>query len=128
MEHIFDIKRKEYTKFLIDFSADQFKKIEFGRLMGLTIDQISMYAHPDIDQYSMQVIIDCIRAGMDIEKIKIMANPKLKNVGKVTQIKLGFESGLTIDQVLTYASPEHTVKEMIDMRLALSSPNKEVSV
>ena len=123
MEHIFDINRREYAHYLISFNTDQFKMIEFGKLIGLTLDQISMYAHPDIDQYSMQVIIDCIRANMDIEKIKIMANPKLKNVGKVTQIKIGFESGLTIEQVLTYASPEHTVKEMIDMRVALMSDN-----
>ena len=121
MERIYDndIKRREYTQYLISFTTDQFKMIDFGRLIGLSPDQISLYAHPDIDHYSMQVIIDCIRSGMDVEKIKVIANPKLKNVGKVTQIKIGFEQGLTVDQVLTYADPKFSVKEMIGMRNSL---------
>ena len=125
MERIYDngIKRREYTSYLISFTTDQFKMIDFGRLIGLSLDQISLYAHPDIDHYSMQVIIDCIRSGMDVKKIKVLANPELKNVGKVTQIKIGFEQGLTIDQVLTYADPKFSVKEMIDMRNSLIKGN-----
>ena len=125
MERIYDndIKRREYTSYLISFTKDQIKMIDFGRLIGLSLDQISLYAHPDIDHYSMQVIIDCIRSGMDVEKIKVLANPKLKNIGKVTQIKIGFEQGLTIDQVLIYADPEVSVKEMIDIRNFLIKGN-----
>ena len=125
MERIYDngIKRREYTSYLISFTTDQFKMIDFGRLIGLSLDQISLYAHPDIDHYSMQVIIDCIRSGMDVKKIKVLANPELKNVGKVTQIKIGFEQGLTIDQVLTYADPKFSVKEMIDKRNSLIKGN-----
>lgn len=114
-----DIIRREFTLYLMSFTEDQFKEIAFGKLLGLTLDQINIYAHPDIDSYSMRIIIDCIRSGMDIEKIKIIANPNLKNVGKVTQIRIGFESGLSIEDVLTYADPKYTVKEMIDIRCTL---------
>ena len=122
-----DNKRREFTNYLLSFNEDQFKEIMFGKLIGLTLDQINMYAHPDINNYSMKVIIDCIRSGMDVEKIKILANPELKNVGKVTQIRIGFETGLNIEEVLTYADPKYTVKEMIDMRLKLIS-DKEGSI
>ena len=122
-----DINRREFAYYLLSFNEDQFKEIMFGKLIGLTLDQINMYAHPDINSYSMKVIIDCIRSGMDVEKIKILANPELKNVGKVTQIRIGFECGLSIEEVLSYADPKYTVKEMIDMRLKLVS-DKEGSV
>lgn len=120
-----DNNRREFAYYLLSFNEDQFKEIMFGKLIGLTLDRINIYAHPDIDSYSMKVIIDCIRSGMDVEKIKILANPELKNVGKVTQIRIGFETGLSVEEVLTYADPKYTVKEMIDMRLKLISDKGE---
>ena len=90
--------------------------ITHGMMLGLNTDQINMYAHPDIDSNSMRSIMDCIMNGMDEEKIKIIANPKFKNLGKHIQVKIGFEQGLTIEEVLTYAKPEYSVAEMIKMR------------
>lgn len=120
-----DIQRREFTEYLLSFNEDQFKEIAFAKLIGLTLDQINLFAHPEIDNYSMRIIIDCIRSGMDSDKVKILANPELKNVGKVTQIRIGFECGLSIEEVLTYANPKYTVKEMIEMRLKLISNMEE---
>lgn len=114
-----DVVRREYVHFILAFNKDQFSMIEYGRMLGLTIDQINMYAHPDIDNHSMRTIIDCIMNGMTDNQIKVIANPKLKNLGKVTQAVIGFKQGLTVDQVSTYAKPEYTVAQMISMRTNL---------
>lgn len=116
--------RREYLNYILKFDRDQFEKISYGKLLGLSIDQINMYAHPNFDANSMRVIIDCIMDGMDTKKIEVIANPEFQNLGKIIQTKIGFELGLTIDQVKSYAKPEYTVKEMIDMRLKLLN-NKE---
>lgn len=114
-----DIVRREYVHFILAFNKDQFSMIEHGRMLGLSLDQINMYAHPDIDNHSMRTIIDCIMNGMTDDQIKVIANPKLKNLGKVTQAVIGFKQGLTVDQVSTYAKPEYTVAQMISMRTNL---------
>lgn len=113
--------RREYLNFILKFDKDQLDVITYANTIGLSLDQINIFAHPNFDSFSMREIIACIRDGMSIERLNVVANPEFKNLGKIVQAKIGFDLGLSVEEVSQYAKPEYTVAEMIKMRIDITA-------
>lgn len=104
-------KRRQLVNHIIKFDKDQLFEINLGHLLGLSVDQICLYARPQFNYMIMrhlkQAMIEC----MDMEKVKFMANPEFK-YSQMALIKNAFDSGLTIDEVKSFAIPTSTYGEM----------------
>lgn len=103
--------RRQFVNHLIKFDKDQLFEINLGHLLGLTVDQISLYARPQFNYMIMRHIKQAMIDQMDMEKVRFMANIEF-NYPQMIIIKNAFEEGLTIDEVSSFAIPGVTYEQM----------------
>lgn len=101
------------------FDWQQMSTIREGFCVGLTTEQVSLYAKPEFNvsfyddknerqlepSGTMLVIKDSLLELMPLEQIKVFAKPEFSE-NQMYEIKKGFIDGLSIEQVLIYADPE----------------------
>lgn len=105
--------RRQFVNHITKFNKDQLFEINLGHLLGLTVDQICLYARPEFSYMIMRHIKQAMIDQMDIELVKFMANPEF-NYPQMIIIKSAFDSGLSLDEVKSFAVPELSYKEMHD--------------
>lgn len=103
--------RRQFVNHMVKFDKDQLFEINLGHLLGLTVDQICLYARPEFSYMIMRHLKQAMIELMDMEKVKFMADPKFK-YPQMILIKNAFDSGLTIDEVKSFADPERSYEEM----------------
>lgn len=106
-------KRRQFVSHIVKFDKDQLFEINLGHLLGLSLDQICLYARPQFNYMIMRHLKQAMIEQMDMEKVKFMSNPEFK-YPQMILIKSAFDSGLTMDEVKSFASPECTYGEMYD--------------
>jgi hypothetical protein len=95
----------------------QMFKIREGFKRGLTVEQVKIYAKPEIHHYLMSEIQWCLTRSGLITEDKIKSYVELKfNGDQIYQIRRGFENGLSDKQVELYAKPEFEDDQMRAIR------------
>lgn len=95
-----------------EFNEYQMRGIRRGFNEGLSIEQISVYAKPEFSCVQMSEIESGFKKGLSIEQISMYAKPEFYDY-QMYQIRKGFEKGLSIEQVDVYAKPEFDIKQMV---------------
>lgn len=116
--------RRQFVNHIVKFDKDQLFEINLGHLLGLSIDQICLYARPQFNYMIMRHLKQAMIERMDMEKVKFMANPEFK-YPQMVLIKNAFDSGLSLDEVKSFAIPERSYGEMhSDYHKILDKKNK----
>lgn len=97
-----DLNRRQFVTHLIKFDKDQLFEINLGHLLGLSVDQITLYARPEFQYTVMRHIKQALIEQLDIEKVKYMADPKF-SYPQMILIKTAFDEGFTIDEVKSFS-------------------------
>ena len=103
--------RKQFVSHLMKFDKDQLMEINIGNLIGLSADQICVYARPEFSYLVMRLIKDCFIEQMYHNKIKFIANPGFAYF-QMVQIKNGFDKGLSLDQMKECADTTMTYNQI----------------
>lgn len=103
--------RRQFVSHMVKFDKDQLFEINLGHLVGLTVNQICLYARPQFSYMIMRHLKQAMIEQMDMEKVKFMANPEF-TYPQMVIIKNAFEEGLTIDEVRTFAIPGRAYSDM----------------
>ena len=118
--------RLQFVGHIVKFDKDQLFEINLGHLLGLTNEQICLYATPKFSYMAMRHLKQAMIDGMDMEKVKFMANPDF-SYSQMIIIKSAFNSGLSINEVKLFANPEYTYEDMyIRYHNILKEKNKVV--
>ena len=100
------------------FYFDILTEIIEGLNHNLTIDQIKSYAFASINTHEMMLDRLIIEGKLtQDDKFKIL-NSNLDEY-QISQIGIGIEAGLTLDEVKIYAKPEFSWKQMFEIRKLL---------
>ena len=104
-------KRRQFVSHLIKFDKDQMFEINLGHLLGLTVDQICLYARPQFNYLIMRHLKQAMIDGTDMEKVKFMANIDF-TYSHIILIEDAFRSGLTLEEIKTFISPEREYNDI----------------
>lgn len=100
-----------------DFSEEQIKQIQKGFIMDLTVEQVMIYADPELNPEQMaQIIIAFAYYKLDIEKVRRYIKFSAE---QMNQIYFALDGKLTIEQVDEFAKPENTPADMAAARMRL---------
>lgn len=151
IKRILDLSDSDFTKeqlnFIYNCENNETTKIAIeGCKEGFTTEQLELYCNPNFDGHQRFQIKDGFDLGLDVERVKMYADPiydivqmayikfglryfTLEQVkiymdpmfsgDQMYEISAGFQEGLTLEQVKTYADPKYTWKEMEEMRKEL---------
>lgn len=100
----------------LTYSKDQLWEIIYGYESELTEDQIKTYADKKIDHLDMRKTRKILEANLTEEQFNLINKDKF-SLYQCEQIILGFEEGLTINEVKTYAKKNLDGDEMKERRL-----------
>lgn len=103
--------RRQFVNHLVKFDKDQLFEINLGHLLGLTVDQICLYARPEFNYMIMRHLKQAMIEQLDMEKVKFMANPEFK-YPQMVLIKSAFDSGLSLEEVKSFATSNRSYGEM----------------
>lgn len=81
------------------------EQIRTGFESGLSVEQVSVYAKPEFNEYQMREIRCGFNEGLSIEQVSVYAKPEFTCV-QMSEIESGFKKGLSIEQISMYAKPE----------------------
>lgn len=111
----------ELAKKYPGFNAKQLDEIGTGLRDGLTEDQIAYYARPEFDGMQMNALRYSVTSvhGLNRQQLELIANPAFGAV-QMDVIRSGFERGMTMEQVKSFAQPELTAQQMLDRYLEIS--------
>lgn len=102
------------------FNAEQLKEISAGLQDELTPAEIAFYARPEFDATQMNALRYCVSCcDLQPEQLAVIANPAFGAV-QMDVIRTGFERGMSIEQVKSFAQPGLTPNQMLDRYLELS--------
>lgn len=118
-----DTNRRQFVNHIVKFDKDQLFEINLGHMLGLSVDQINLYARPRFNYLIMRLLKDCLINRMDFDKVKFMADPKF-NWSLMVIIRDGFNHGLSIDQVKKYADPELDYNKACEIMRSLVAESK----
>lgn len=90
---------------LFDIFLSKKEEIKNGLKNGLSMEQISVYAKPEFNEYQMREIRCGFNEGLSIEQVSVYAKPEFTCV-QMSEIESGFKKGLSIEQISMYAKPE----------------------
>ena len=105
------VYRKEWVWHFAKFDKDQLYEMNMGVLCGLTLDQINLYADPEMNYLCMRLIKESFQELMPIEQVAVFADRKF-SYSQMNMLKEAFKKGLTIEQVKSIANPEFTYEQM----------------
>lgn len=97
------------------FGPREKEQINEGFLIGLTAEQVSVYADSEMKWSEM---LECklgLENGLTTEQVKIYNNRKY-SFNQMGQIRLGFEKGLSMEQVQLYANEKYSADAMCQIR------------
>lgn len=106
--------RKEWVWHFSKFDKDQLYEMNMGVMCGLSLDQINLYADPEMPYLCMRLIKECFQELMPIEQVSLFADRKFSYF-QMTILKDAFKKGLTIEQVRSIANPEFNYHQMTEM-------------
>lgn len=102
------------------FDSEQLKEIAAGLQDELTPTEIAFYAKPEFNDVQMNALRYCVSCcDLQPEQLAVIANPAFGAV-QMDIIRTGFEKGLSMEQVKSYAQPGLTPNQMLDRYLELS--------
>ncbi len=113
-ERLMDIVKRKHNRFF----PPQLEQIEKGRKLGLTEEQISLYARSCYNARQMGVLKHAINEQIDNEVYKLMADSDLSS-RQMWQVKNAWENGLTLSQIRKFAKAHYSVNEMTIYRLVM---------
>lgn len=114
-------KEQEIASFIERHDPEHFfgprekEQINDGFLIGLTAEQVSVYADSEMKWSEM---LECklgFENGLTMEQVKIY-NDRKYSFSQMGQIRLGFEKGLSMEQVKTFAHRRFNESQMIQAR------------
>ena len=68
--------RKEWVWHFSKFDKDQLYEMNMGVMCGLSLDQINLYADPEMPYLCMRLIKECFQELMPIEQVSLFADRK----------------------------------------------------
>lgn len=102
------------------FDTEQLKEISAGLQDELTPAEIAVYAKPEFSAMQMNALRYCVSCcNLQPEQLSVIANPAFGAV-QMDIIRTGFEYGMTMDQVKSFARTGLTPNEMLDRYLEIS--------
>jgi serine/threonine protein kinase len=101
-----------------EFFDVQIEQIDKGKKLGLSEQQILIYAKPYFNSTQMGVIKHALNEGVSKKVIAIIADPAF-NSKQMWQIKRGFLDGLSTSDILKYSKPMYLEVEMSLYRTGL---------
>lgn len=123
-----DIHKKEAEAFALDRMAqqypgldiDQLKEIHIGIAEGLSPEEIAVFAKPEFHAMQMNALRYCVSCcDLQPEQLAVIANPAFGAV-QMDIIRTGFEKGMSMEQVKSFAQPGLTPNQLLDRYLELS--------
>lgn len=123
-----DIHKKEAEAFELDRMAqqypdldiDQLKEIHIGIAEGLSPEEIAVFAKPEFHAMQMNALRYCVSCcDLQPEQLAVIANPAFGAV-QMDIIRTGFEKGMSMEQIKSFAQPGLTPNQMLDRYLELS--------
>lgn len=116
--------RRKFVSHMVEFDKDQMFEISTGNLMGLSVDQIALYARPEWSYLIMRHIKHAMLELMDMDKVKYMADPRF-NYPQMNLIKRAFDEGLSIDDVKQFSGNDNmSYSQMHDMYTEMMKKKK----
>jgi len=79
------------------------------------MDQLNKYEALGMNSFQLQEIRSGFMSGLTIQQVDLYAVPEFSSM-QMREIRLGFEAGLSFDQVSSYAKPTMTEKDMETVR------------
>ncbi len=113
-EKIMDIVKRKHNRFF----PPQLEQIEKGRELGLSEEQISLYARSCYNARQMGVLKHALNEKVEYEVFKLMADNDLSS-RQMWQVKNAWENGLTLPQIKKFAKSHYSVNEMTIYRLGM---------
>ena len=102
------------------FDSEQLKEIAAGLQDELTPTEIAFYAKPEFNDVQMNALRYCVSCcDLQPEQLAVIANPAFGAV-QMDIIRTGFEKGMSMEQVKSFALPGLTPNQMLDRYLELS--------
>ncbi len=114
IEEVIKALNKEHP----DFFPSQLNQIEKGLNLGLSNEQVNIYAKKELNANQMGVIKNCLLENIDLDIIELLNNQDFTSK-QMWQIKRGSIDGLAITQIKNYAKPFYTNDEMALFRYGL---------
>lgn len=117
-----DILKKEAGAFALDSVAqqypgldiDQLKEIRIGIAEGLSPEEIAVFAKSEFHAMQMNALRYCVSCcDLQPEQLAVIANPAFGAV-QMDIIRTGFEKGMSMEQVKSFAQPGLTPNQMLD--------------
>ncbi len=108
------------TKSKNRFFPPQIEQINKGKKLGLTDQQISIYAKNTYNAKQMGLIKHSIHENVNSDVLKIICDRDFTS-NQMWQIKTGHQNGLTFSQIKRYAKPYYSVNEMTIYRIGLEN-------
>lgn len=106
------------------FFPPQIEQINKGKKLGLTDQQISIYAKNTYNARQMGLIKHSIHEKVDEDVLKIICDRDFTS-NQMWQIKTGHQNGLTHSQIKRFAKPYYSVNEMTIYRIGLENNQSE---
>ncbi|MBQ9168513.1 MAG: DUF1738 domain-containing protein [Oscillospiraceae bacterium] len=102
------------------FDSEQLKEIHTGITDGLAPEEIAVFAKPEFHATQMNALRYCVSCcDLRPDQLAVIANPAFGAV-QMDIIRTGFEHGMSMEQVKSFAQPELTPNQMLDRYLELS--------
>ncbi len=114
VDEIIVIVSKDYPTFF----DEQLKQIKKGLKLGLTHEQVAIYANAKFNANQMGVIKHALDEDINQEIINLMADEHFTS-RQMWQIKRGALDGLKLNEIKRYAKPYYTPDEMSIYRTGL---------
>lgn len=114
VDKIMDIVKRKHNRFF----PPQLEQIEKGRELGLTDEQINIYARSRYNARQMGVIKHALNEKIDPQVIKIICDNELSS-RQMWQIKTASKNGIAVRDIKKFAKAHYTVNEMTIYRLGL---------
>lgn len=107
-------------------TREQISEVVCGIRDKLTEEQLAVFAKPEFTPLQMNALRYALKDGLPPSAIDLIANPDFDPV-KMDIIRSGFVAGMTHDQVLTFAKPELTAHQMMDIYLQIPTPQRSAA-
>lgn len=107
-------------------TREQLSEVSCGIRDRLTGEQLAVFAKPEFTPLQMNALRYALKEDLPSSAISLIANPNFDSI-KMDIIRSGFVAGMTHDQVLTFAKPELSAHEMMDIYQQILAPQRSAS-
>ncbi len=117
---IIEIIKKKKNRFF----PPQLEQIAKAKVLGLSEEEISVFAKTIYNAKQMGVLKHAINEKVDAEVLQLITDPEFTSQ-QMWQIKTAAQEGLSFRKIIKFAKPYYTVSEMTIYRLGLGCNKSE---